>query len=410
MINIKELPSGVRLITEPMEGIRSVCIGIWCNTGSINERPEEYGISHFIEHMLFKGTENRTPFEIVDDMDVLGADINAFTGKETTCYYVKCLDEHLLSACDVLVDMIENPLFDEQEMEREKLVVIEEINMNGDDPDDVALDALENVVFAGSGLEHPVLGFKETVNAFSQDMVRNYYDEHYTRDAITVSVAGSFDNETLEAYLNDKFMKLGSKQREDSKPVYCVSPDNQTIYKDIEQAHICMGIPTVSCTHPFRYKLSMLSTILGGGMSSRLFQHVREQKGLAYSVYSMNGFYTTAGTFVIAAGVAIDRVDETLEAVKEELNKLRDEPVTEHEFISAKNQLKANYIYSQENVKSRMSANGRNYFALGKCPSQDEVLEMLDAITIEELEEAKMIIADADNYSIVNVTGRGNEA
>lgn len=393
-----------------MEGVRSACIGIWCHNGSVNERPEEEGISHFIEHMLFKGTVNRTAFEIADEIDVMGGELNAFTGKDTTCFYVKCLDEHLLKAADVLTDMIESPLFDEQELEREKLVVIEEINMNADDPDDVSLDYLEKAVFAGCGLEHAVLGSKETVSAFDRSILKEYYDSHYTKDAIAISVSGSFDMDELENFFEGRFTNLKLEQRKDDKSRPTAEIVRKNIFRDVEQAHLAIGIPTVDCRDSNRYKLSILSTIMGGGMSSRLFQSIREQKGLAYAVYTMNGFYELGGAFVIAAGIAKDRVDEALEAIWEELDKLRDCEISEHEFVSAKEQLKSSYIFSQENVKSRMSANGRNYFALGNCPEQNEVLSMLEAITIDEVEAAKSLIVDSSKYSVINVIGKEDEA
>ena len=406
MIETRKLPNGITLITDHMDGIRSTAIGIMCNTGSSNERPEEYGISHFIEHMLFKGTLNRTPYEIVDEIDSMGGEVNAFTGKEVTCFYVKCLDEHLYKSADVLVDMIENPLFDANEMEREKLVVIEEINMTQDDPDDVAMDALEEYVYAGSGFDHPVLGTKDTVSAFTRDMLVEYYREHYTKDSIVVSVAGSFDIDELEEYFSSKFLNLEGEQRKDRTGKLDAITDNKVIVKDVEQAHIVLGVPSVSATHKYRYVLSMISTILGGGMSSRLFQHVREEKGLAYSIYSMNSFYTNCGSFIIAAGVAKDRVEEALEAIKIELDKLANEPVNEHEFSSAKEQLKAAYIFSKEAVKSRMTGNARNYFALGYCPDQDEILGILDKISQSDIEDAKLIISDYSKYSFINVTGK----
>ena len=405
-IKTLKLSSGIRIILEHMDELRSSCVGIWCKTGSSNERPEEEGISHFIEHMVFKGTSNRTAFQIVDEIDSIGGEINAFTGKEATCFYVKCLDEHLMKACDVLVDLIENPLFAQEDIDKERLVVIEEINMSADDPDDVALENLEKLVFSGSGLSHAVLGSKETVSSFNSADLRKYFDEHYTKDSIVISVAGSFDEEELISYFEDKFLSLKPIQRKDDKGCPVNASKKETIYKDIEQAHLTLGVTTVPATDANRYKLSMLSTLFGGGMSSRLFQNVRELKGLAYSVYSMNAFYNTGGAFAIYAGVAKNKVPEALDAIKEELEKLLSEPISEKEYLSAKEQLKSSYIFSRESVKSRMTANGRNFLALGKCPTQDEILSILDDISLADLEEAKGIIAKYDDFSIVNVTGK----
>ncbi len=405
-IKIIQLSTGVNLILDHMDGVRSSCIGIWCKTGSSNERPEEEGISHFIEHMVFKGTSNRTAFEIVDEIDSVGGDINAFTGKESTCFYVKCLDEHLMKACDVLVDLIENPLFSQEDIDKEKLVVIEEINMSADDPDDVAAENLAKLVFSDSTLSHPVLGSKDNVSSFTSADLRKYYDEHYTRDSIVVSIAGSFDEAEIISYFEGKFHNLKPNARKDEKGCPVNACRRETIYKDIEQAHLILGITTVPVIDEARYKLSVLSVFLGGGMSSRLFQNVREQKGLAYSVYSSNSFYISGGAFAIAAGVAKNKVDEALDAIKQELDRLQSEPVAEKEFLSAKEQLKSSYIFSQESAKSRMKSNGNSFLARGKCLSQDDILTILDDISLADIEEVKNLITNFDNYSIVNVTGK----
>lgn len=406
MIKIVRLSSGIRLVMEKMDAVRSACVGIWCNTGSANELPDEYGITHFIEHMLFKGTKNRSTFEIANEIDRIGGDINAFTGKETTCYYVKCLDEHIYTSCDVLVDMIENPLFDNEEMNREKLVVIEEINMNADDPDDVSMDLLEENLFGGSNLSHPILGTKETVMSFNHDKLSKYYNEHYTKDSIVVSVAGSFDEDKIIEYFERHFHELGDVQRLDDKGAPNSGGCVKTVYKDIEQAHLAMGIRTVNALDDRRYSLSLLNTLMGGGMSSRLFQNVREKKGLAYSVYSLTGTYDVTGAFVICAGIAKNRIDEALEAIELELDNLNNSSISEEEFNSAKEQVKSSYIFSQENVKSRMRTNGRNLISLGKCPMQEDILEIIDNITIDEVEEVKSMICDYSSYTIINVTGQ----
>lgn len=410
MIKIKEISSGVRLLLEPMETVRSVSIGIWCNNGSVNESAKEQGISHYIEHMLFKGTTSRSTFDIVNEIDRLGGQMNAFTGKESTCFYVKCLDRHFREAADVLTDMICNPRFEEAEMEKEKLVVIEEINMNKDDPDDVALDHLEQIICRGTGMAHPVLGSKETVSSFTREGLQRYYFDHYTRDEIVVSVAGSFREEEVVAYFEGKFGNLKAK-REREIVKTAPSAENRaqhTIEKEIEQSHLAMGISTVSASDARRYPLALLSNILGGGMSSRLFQNVREKKGLAYSVYSMTGFYSHTGLFVIAAGVAKERTDEALAAIAEEIGRLEKDDISEEEFLSAKEQMKSSFIFGQESVQNRMITNGRNMLAFGRCRTQNEMLSTLDAISREDVLEAKALISEFARYSMVNVTGRKN--
>lgn len=391
---------------DKMDSVKSVSLGIWCNTGSVNELPDEYGISHAIEHMMFKGTPTRNAYQIVHDMEAVGADINAFTSKERTCYYAKCIEEHLFTAAEILTDMIEHPLFDQNELEREKLVIIEEINMNADEPDCVAIDEFDRVVMDGSGLAHPVLGYKETVSAFDHDKLDKYYREHYTKDSLAVSVAGSFDEEKVIEFFSNRFTNLGDKQRADDIGTPGNNHESVTIVKDIEQAHIVMGLTHVPADDPRRYHMSIISTLLGGGMSSRLFQNVREKKGLAYSIYSSNSFYKNTGDFGIVAGIAKDRVDEALDAIKEEIDRLANEPIEEEEFLIAKQQLKSSYIYSLESTQARMRTNGINYFAWGICPDQDETLAMIDEISLADIESSKKLIADYDKYTIVNVTGR----
>lgn len=407
MLEVITLDSGVRLALNSMYSVRSVSIGIWCNNGSVNEKDEEQGISHFIEHMLFKGTKNRDHFQIVNEIDKLGGQMNAFTSKECTCFYVKCLDEHFRTTADVLTDMICNPTFPADELEKEKGVVIEEINMNADDPDDVAFDILEDNVYRGMGMSHPVLGTKETVSSFTHDKLNEYYFDHYTRDEIIVSVAGSFNKDEVIDYFKDKFYNL--KVRRDIETDKNVSELSDGGYievnKEIEQAHIAMGIRLFPASDSRRYPMMLLCNLLGGGMSSRLMQNVRVKKGLAYSVYSMTCFYSHTGLFVISAGVAKDKVDEALDAIKDELDRLKGDDISIEEFQSSKEQLKSSFIFGQESVQNLMIYNGRNLLTHGRCITPSEVLQMLDDISLDDINEVKKEICDYDRFNIVNVTG-----
>ena len=406
MLKIVTLDSGVKLIMDKMDSVNSTSIGIWCGTGSVNENPDEYGISHFIEHMLFKGTKNRNAYQIVQEMDSIGAEINAFTSKEKTCFYAKCIDENLYKAADVLVDMIENPLFDSKELEREKLVVIEEINMNADDPDDVAMDEFDRIDLFGSGLAHPVLGYKENIMSFNHDFLAKYYNEHYCKDNIFVSVAGSFDEDVLIKYFQEKFKTIPEHKRIDEFIMPEGKHESKTIVKDIEQAHIIMGLNTVSATDDRRYHLSVISALFGGGMSSRLFQTIREKKGLAYSIYSSNSFFNKTGQFGIMAGVAKDRVQEFLDAVKLEIELLGKEQIKQHEFDTALTQIKSSYIFSLENTLHRMRTNGSNYLAFGYCPDQADTIKLINSIKLSDIEKTKKLITDFDKYTTVIVTGK----
>ena len=407
MLEVIALDSGVRLILNSMDSVRSVSIGIWCNNGSVNENDDEQGISHFIEHMLFKGTKTRDHFQIVNEIDRLGGQMNAFTSKECTCFYVKCLDEHFRATAEVLTDMICNPTFPADELEKEKGVIIEEINMNADDPDDVAFDILEDNVYCGMGMSHPVLGTKETVSSFTHDKLDEYYFDHYTRDEIIVSISGSFDRNEVIEYFEDKFYNL--KEHREFITDKNISPASNGRYievtKDIEQAHIAMGIRLFPAEDPRRYPMMLLCNLLGGGMSSRLMQNVRVKKGLAYSVYSMTGFYSHTGLFVICAGVAKNKVDEALEAIKEELDRLKGDDISAEEFQSSKEQLKSSFIFGQESVQNLMIYNGRNLLTYGRCITPSEVLNMLDDITLEDINDVKKEICNYDEFNIINVTG-----
>lgn len=334
--------------------------------------------------------------------------MNAFTSKECTCFYVKCLDEHFRASAEVLTDMICNPTFPEDELEKEKGVVIEEINMNADDPDEVAFDILEDHVYKGMGMAHPVLGTKYTVSSFTHDKLDEYYFNHYTRDEIIVSIAGSFDRQDVIEYFEDKFYSL--KERREFVTDKNVSPASEGRYievmKDIEQAHIAMGVRLFPAEDPKRYPMMLLCNILGGGMSSRLMQNVRVKKGLAYSVYSMTGFYSHTGLFVICAGVAKDKVDEALDAIKEELDRLKDDDISVEEFQSSREQLKSSFIFGQESVQNLMIYNGRNLLTYGRSITPSEVLQMLDDITLEDINNVKKEICDYSRHIVINVTGK----
>lgn len=406
MIQIIKLKSGIDLILDRMDSVKSTSIGIFCKNGSANEREDEFGISHFIEHMLFKGTKNRNAYQIVEEMESIGAEINAFTSREKTCFYAKCIDENLFKAADILVDMIENPLFDKDELEKEKLVVLEEINMNEDDPDSLAIDKFDEIVLDDSSLSHQVLGYKDNILSFNHDKLCKFYFDHYTKDKIFIAISGFFDENEVIKYFEGKFENLNDMARIDDYGDTSNRVENVEIIKDVEQAHIVMGCKTVPATHKFRFHLSLLSILFGGGMSSRLFQSVREKKGLAYSVYSSNSFYKNVGEFGIMAGVSKDRVDEYINAIKEELKLLDCERISKDEFDRALTQMKSSYIYALESTSSRMRTNGSTYIQRGECLDENKLINILNDITLDEIEEAKKLITDFDKYSIVTVTGK----
>ena len=367
MVKTVKLDSGVRLVMEKIDYVRSVAIGIWVKAGACDEDKANAGISHYIEHMMFKGTANRTAREIAADIDKIGGQINAFTGKEATCYYVKSTSEHYRESADVLVDMLTNTLLDPKDMKRERNVIREEIKMNADDPDDLA---------------------HETV----------------TRDSIVISVAGYFDEMEVTEYFNDKLLTLTAEKEPKKVEIPEYKPGYRCITKDIEQTHICMATKAISLYDDRYYALSILSNIMGGSMSSRLFQNIREEKGLAYSVYSMNGLFSGDGYFNIYAGVSHDKVQKAIGAVVEELDILEKSGVTEEELDSSREQMKAGNIFSMENVSGRMFKNGKNTLLSGRVFTEDEVMKGFDGVTLDDIDGIKELICKPENYSVAVVT------
>jgi len=406
MVKTEKLKCGVTLVTEHMPAFNSTAFGVWVKTGAVNETREIAGISHFIEHMMFKGTKNKTAKEIAESVDEIGGQINAFTGKEATCYYIRTLAENLEKSMDIILDMITKSLFDREEMEREKNVIYEEMKMIKDAPDEDALDTIGEIIFKDSPLGNSVIGTRSSLKKITRQKLLRYLKEQYTRDSIVVSVAGKFDEkivrEKIDEYLSDlNPAKSGVKySSEKGESIFKVKT------KDIEQSHICLATRSLDSKDKRYYALSVLNNIIGGSMSSRLFQNVREQKGLAYSVYSGNNSYSESGFFNIYAGVSHDKIPEAISAIKEELIRLADIGVTKEELNKAKIQLKAGYIYGLENVNARMFLNGKSLLTKGKVDIQENVLKDIDSVKLDDIEDVKKIICDIDSYSGVLVTSR----
>ena len=389
---------------EKIDYVRSVAIGIWVKAGACDESRDNAGISHYIEHMMFKGTTNRTAREIAADIDKIGGQINAFTGKEATCYYVKSTSEHYRESADVLVDMLTNTLLAPSDMKKERDVIREEIKMNADDPDDLAHETVTSMVFKGSHLGNSILGTYTSLGRISRPVMKSYIEKEYTRDSIVISVAGYFDENEVMEYFNDKLTVLAEKKVPKKTEIPPYTPGYKCITKDIEQTHICMATKAISLYDDRYYALSILSNIMGGSMSSRLFQNIREEKGLAYSVYSMNGLFSTDGYFNIYAGVSHDKIEKAIDAVKEELEILEKSGVTREELDSSREQMKAGNIFSMENVSGRMFKNGKNTLLLGRVFTEDEVMEGFDKVSLEDIDSVKELICRPENYSAAVVT------
>ncbi|RRJ65407.1 insulinase family protein [Paenibacillus oralis] len=379
-----QLKNGLRVVMEQIPTCRSVSFGIWVKTGSRNEQPEVGGISHFIEHMLFKGTERFSAKDIAEQFDAIGGNVNAFTSKEYTCYYAKVLDEHLPIAVDVLSDMFFRSLFDAEELRKEKNVIVEEISMYEDTPDDMVHDLVSQAAYGEHPLALPILGTEEQLRAMESGHLRAYMREHYTLENTVISVAGNIDDqviELLEKYFGD-FAVRGDQ-------VSLAAPDFlgdlKFHRKKTEQNHICLSFPGLPIGDEKQYAMTLLNNALGGGMSSRLFQEIREKRGLAYSVYSYHSSHADSGLFTVYAGTAPRQTKEVLELTKELLHDVSVNGITESELSKGKEQLKGSLILSLESTGSRMNRLGKNELMLGRHYTLDEMIARIEAVTMDDV-------------------------
>ncbi len=365
---------------ENIPTVRSVAIGVWIHAGSRNENEKNNGISHFLEHMFFKGTKTRSAREIAESFDSIGGQVNAFTSKEYTCYYAKVLDEHAKYALDILADMFFNSTFVEEELKKEKNVVFEEIKMYEDTPDDIVHDMLTKATYETHPLAYPILGTEQTLDTFTGDTLRQYIKDHYTPENVVVSVAGNIDEsfvQIVEQYFGNY---EGTTNREQvHKPVF--HPNKVARKKETEQAHLCLGFNGLQMGDENIHNLIVLNNILGGSMSSRLFQEVREQRGLAYSVFSYHSSYEDTGMLTIYGGTGSQQLDTLYETIQQTLDILKDKGITEKELLNSKEQLKGNLMLSLESTNSRMSRNGKNELLLKKHRSLDEIIESVNRVT-----------------------------
>lgn len=404
MIINKKLNSGVRVVMEEIPYVQSIAIGIWVKAGAVDEKEKYAGVSHFIEHMMFKGTENRNAKQIAEDIDKIGGQINAFTGKEATCYYVKAIHSNYKKAADVLVDMLTSSLLDREEMNKERQVICEEIKMTQDAPDELAHDTITEMVFKGNPLGKSIIGTPSSLKRITRNVMADYMEKEYTRDNIVISIAGNFDTEEICEYFDEKFMSLYPEKDIKINEKVGYTPSCKLIVKDIEQSHLCLATKGISIGDDRYYAFAILNNIMGGSMSSRLFQNIREEKGLAYSVYSMSGSFSDDGYYNIYAGVSHDKIKDAILGIKEELEKLAEQGITVEELESSREQLKAGYIFGQENVSGRMFKNGKNTILCGSHYTQEEVISAFDQVSINDIDKVKELICNFDRYSAVAVS------
>ena len=400
MINKFTFDNGLRVITEKIDYVKSVSIGIWIKVGSSNENISTNGMSHFIEHMLFKGTKNKKANEIAEFIDNLGGQLNAFTSKECTCYYVKVLDENIDEAIDLLSDMFFNSLFDETDIEKEKSVICEEIKMYEDSPEDVVHEKLSKIMFDGSSLSYPILGTIENINTFNKSNITNYKKENYTPFNTVISAAGNFDEEEFIKKLKDKFSTWNSSYKEVNNKEIDYKHNIEGINKDLEQLHICIGSKGIGRHNKLYYPLLIFNNIFGGTMSSRLFQELRENKGLVYTVYSYVSSYSNCGLFATYAALMPDYLEKALELIRKEIKDMKNGNISREEFERAKQQIKGNYILGLESTSSRMTSIGRRELIYDEIVYPDQIIDRINKIDYSDVIKVVETLFKENSYSI----------
>jgi predicted Zn-dependent peptidase len=386
MYNKTVLKNGVRIISEPIDHLRSVSLGIWVNTGSRDEIRSENGISHFIEHMIFKGTRNRTSLEIAKELDVIGGMSNAFTGKENTCFYAKVLGKHFTRLADILSDIFLNSIFDPDDMEHERQVIFQEISMVEDTPDDNVHVLFNRLFWTNHPIGMSVLGTGETVSAIAKETILRYIDTFYVPDRILVVAAGDVDHRSMISYFEPLFGSApGGKNSTPERTVPVAEAGFSFHFKDLEQVHICLGGEAPSQTSDKRFACAIFNTIFGGNMSSRLFQEIRENRGLAYAVYSFVSSYVDTGLLGVYMATDSKNVNPALETVQDEIKKIIKGELSESDLAAAKDHLIGGIYLSSESSDSRMMRMAKNEFIFGRYVDSEEIVSQLEKVTVDEV-------------------------
>jgi predicted Zn-dependent peptidase len=386
MIVREVLGNGIRLLTESMPHVRSVSVGVWLTRGSRHEPEAQSGMSHFVEHMLFKGTETRSAEDIAQEVDSIGGQLDAFTSKEYAGYYIKVLDEHVPRALDVLSDVVQHPAFDPDDIEREKKVILEEIKMVEDTPDDLVHELFTQGFWPEHPLGRPILGTRETVEALTGNVLRDHFSRVYNAGNFVISAVGNLEHARVRDLVEKAFAGIAEAGDAAIDVPPAAAPAFEVRAKELEQSHICLGTASYSQSHDDRYVSYVLNTLLGGSMSSRLFQNVREKRGLAYSVFSGLAAYRDAGALTIYAGCANEAVGEVIDLTVEELRGVKSEPAPEGELRRAKDHLKGSLMLSLENTASRMSHLARQEIYLDRHFGLDETLAGVEKVTSLDVE------------------------
>jgi len=387
MIIREILPSGLTLVSEAMPHVRSVAIGVWLKRGSRHEPAEQAGISHFIEHMVFKGTRHRSAEQIASEVDSIGGHMDAFTAKEFASFHLKVLDEHLPLAVDILGDIVRNPLFDAAEMTKEKKVIFEEINMVEDTPDDLVMELFVEAFWPGHPLGRPILGTKESVGRFDREELAGFFRGAYHPSNLLVAAAGRLEHGAVRDLVERHFGSLPEvPDGRDASPPRPAAGLVTRSKQELEQVHLCLGVPAYSQAQDERYTAHVLNTVLGGSLSSRLFQNIREKRGLAYAISSGLASYSDAGSLTIYAGTGLDSIDPVLRLTLVELRRLQDEPVPADELRRAKDHLKGSLMLALESTSSRMNHIARHEIYHGRQVGLDEILERIEGVEADAVQ------------------------
>jgi predicted Zn-dependent peptidase len=398
------LHNGIRVVTEYIPHVRSVSLGVWIETGSRDESETQNGISHFLEHMVFKGTTKRSAPEISRSLESVGGYLNAFTGKEHTCYYARVLDEYADLSLDVLSDLVRNATFPPKEIEREKSVVIEELRNAEDDPDDIIHDYFEKALYGSHPMGYTIIGTEKNLRSLTRHDIIRYYRSNYHPTKMVVSAAGNIEHEKFVELVSKYFGDSWNGHKPDVMDRQRPRPrkaETLELQKPIQQAHLCMGTRAYSIRSNNRYPLLVLNTLLGDGMSSRLFQNIREKYGFAYSIYSFANFQSDTGTFGVYIGTDKSHVGTSKELIQKELDKLRNKPISKAELQRTKAQLKGNMMLSLENIPSRMMRLGTSELYFKDVSTLDEILRRIDQVTTEDLLETANNLFDHETFSRV---------
>jgi predicted Zn-dependent peptidase len=400
-IEMTTLANGVRVITEAMPHVRSVSVGIWVGAGSRRESPEQNGISHFIEHMLFKGTTSRSAEDIARSVDALGGNLDAFTAKELVCFNTKVLDQHLGVAFDVLADLALHPMFRDEDIEKEKGVILEEIKMEADQPDYLVHEIFSSNFWKDHSLGKPILGSPQHVKRFDQAMLRAYYDAVYEPSNLVVTAAGHLTHEGLVELVRRHFEGLAPVSPAPPEPVPTtharIALRNK---KSLEQVHLCLGVPSYPLPHQERFACYVLNTLLGGGMSSRLFQNIRERQGLAYAVFSELNPYRDTGCLSIYAGTSLESAGKVVESITKEFRQLKEQRVADEELRRAKDHLKGSLMLGLESTSSRMSNLARQEMYFSRFFTMDELLDSIEAVSADDVQRIAQTFFDPKQIAL----------